>query len=180
MNIDSLKLKQLRNERHWSQDHLATLSGLNLRTIQRLEAGAKISKESLKALAAVLEVPAESLLVKNVSQSINAVEAIREGICRSLDFNGTTKLAEFWWFTLGMIMFLAFAKILSATFGQLVFHLASLLVLLPWISVCTRRLRDAGINVWYQLVVLIPVIGILILLFLLSVKTKKIKLDSSN
>lgn len=47
----------------WSQEQLAKLSALNLRTIQRLESGAKISTESLRALAAVFEVPAESLLL---------------------------------------------------------------------------------------------------------------------
>lgn len=63
MYVNSIRLRELRLARQWSQDQLAELSGLNLRTIQRLESGAKISNESLRALAAVLEVPAESLLI---------------------------------------------------------------------------------------------------------------------
>ena len=62
MHINSTRLRDLRTARQWSQEQLATLSGLNLRTIQRLESGAKVSTESLRALAAVFEVPAESLL----------------------------------------------------------------------------------------------------------------------
>ena len=40
MQIDSARLKQLRQQRAWSQEHLAALTGLSVRTIQRLESGA--------------------------------------------------------------------------------------------------------------------------------------------
>ena len=40
-------LKQLRLSRHLSQEQLATMSGLNVRTIQRIESGHKASVESL-------------------------------------------------------------------------------------------------------------------------------------
>ncbi|MET0328415.1 MAG: helix-turn-helix transcriptional regulator, partial [Luteimonas sp.] len=56
MHANSARLRDLRAARHWSQEQLAELSGLNLRTIQRLESGAKVSTESLRALAAVFEV----------------------------------------------------------------------------------------------------------------------------
>jgi transcriptional regulator with XRE-family HTH domain len=49
-------LKQLRLSRHLSQEQLAQMSGLSVRTIQRIESGHKASLESLKCLAAVLEV----------------------------------------------------------------------------------------------------------------------------
>ena len=51
-------------------------------------------------------------------------------------------------------------------------QLASLLVLLPWLAACTRRLRDAGFNPWWQLISLAPVAGILVLLYLLAYPTK--------
>lgn len=54
-------LKQLRLSRHLSQEQLATMSGLNVRTIQRIESGHKASVESLKCLAAVLEVDVPTL-----------------------------------------------------------------------------------------------------------------------
>ncbi|HEX7052745.1 MAG TPA: helix-turn-helix domain-containing protein [Burkholderiales bacterium] len=43
-------------KRGWSQQQLADASGLNVRTIQRIEAGHPASPESLKCLAAVFEV----------------------------------------------------------------------------------------------------------------------------
>jgi transcriptional regulator with XRE-family HTH domain len=54
-------LKQLRISRHLSQEQLAQMSGLNVRTIQRIESGHKASVESLKCLAAVFEVDIPTL-----------------------------------------------------------------------------------------------------------------------
>ncbi|WP_299159077.1 helix-turn-helix transcriptional regulator [uncultured Tenacibaculum sp.] len=48
-------LKKMRLARHWSQEQLATMSGLSIRTIQRIENGENAGLESLKALAAVFE-----------------------------------------------------------------------------------------------------------------------------
>jgi transcriptional regulator with XRE-family HTH domain len=49
-------LKELRISRHFSQEQLAQISGLNVRTIQRIESGKNASLESLKCLAAALDV----------------------------------------------------------------------------------------------------------------------------
>jgi transcriptional regulator with XRE-family HTH domain len=49
-------IQKLRLQRGWSQEQLAELSGLSVRTIQRLERGQTASVESLKALGAVFEV----------------------------------------------------------------------------------------------------------------------------
>ena len=54
-------LKQLRLSRHLSQEQLAQMSGLNVRTIQRIESGHNASLESLKCLASVLEVDVSTL-----------------------------------------------------------------------------------------------------------------------
>lgn len=138
MHIDSARLRELRTARQWSQEQLASLSGLNLRTIQRLESGAKISTESLRALAAVFEVPAESLLVGDPTPSQSALRAMREGVLRGLEFAGTTRRADFWWFALAVAMVLAFAELLAEVTGPLPLQIASLAVLLPWIAACTR------------------------------------------
>lgn len=51
-------VRKLRLQRGWSQEHLAELAGVNVRTIQRIERGAKMSLETRAALAAVFEVDA--------------------------------------------------------------------------------------------------------------------------
>lgn len=48
-------LKSLRLEKGWSQEQLATISGLSERTIQRAERGDMPSLETLRALAASFE-----------------------------------------------------------------------------------------------------------------------------
>ncbi|MBU2132119.1 MAG: helix-turn-helix transcriptional regulator [Gammaproteobacteria bacterium] len=49
-------VKKLRDKNDWSQEQLAEYSGLNVRTIQRVESGKKASIETLKCLASVFEV----------------------------------------------------------------------------------------------------------------------------
>ncbi|MFK7977082.1 MAG: 2TM domain-containing protein [Halioglobus sp.] len=46
---------KLRLQRSWSQEQLAEMSGLSVRTVQRIERNGNASTESLKALAAVFE-----------------------------------------------------------------------------------------------------------------------------
>lgn len=54
-------MKELRQDRHWSQEHLAELSGLSLRTIQRIESGNRVSGDSLADLAATFEIEVVAL-----------------------------------------------------------------------------------------------------------------------
>lgn len=61
--IQSDLIKELRKERSWSQDQLASVSGLSHRTVQRIEATGRCSLESKKALAAAFELGANDLSV---------------------------------------------------------------------------------------------------------------------
>ena len=56
LNPDAAKIRRWRDERHWSQEHLADLAGIGVRTIQRIENGEAASRESLMALAAAFNV----------------------------------------------------------------------------------------------------------------------------
>lgn len=49
-------VKKLRADKKWSQEQLAIMSGLSIRTIQRVESGQSASIETLKSLASVFEV----------------------------------------------------------------------------------------------------------------------------
>lgn len=55
-------LKPLRLEKGWSQEQLADIAGLSLRTIQRVENGASCSLETAKALAAAFDIRPDSFL----------------------------------------------------------------------------------------------------------------------
>lgn len=54
-------VKKLRESRNWSQEQLAQMAGLSMRTVQRVEAGNNASMETLKSLAAVFEVSIDTL-----------------------------------------------------------------------------------------------------------------------
>lgn len=57
----TILVQKLRVQRGWSQEQLAVLSGLSVRTIQRIERGQPASTETLKSLAAVFEVDFNTL-----------------------------------------------------------------------------------------------------------------------
>ena len=54
-------MKELRQEKRWSQEQLAELSGLSLRTIQRIESGGRAGFDTLVALAATFEIEVVAL-----------------------------------------------------------------------------------------------------------------------
>jgi|GEM_PF-286707 len=55
MKIDTLILKSKRQAKGWTQQHLADVSGVSLRTIQRAEINGAISSETISALNVVFE-----------------------------------------------------------------------------------------------------------------------------
>ena len=173
MRVNGVTLRDLRVSRHWSQDELAQLSGLNLRTIHRLEAGANPSAESLRALAAVFEVSPETLLADTASHESGITEAILRGFTRCLDFQGSVSRGEFWWFVLAVCLLLGVATLISQPIGLLPLKLTALAVLVPWVAACTRRLRDSGLSPWWQLMSLVPVAGLALVLYLLTLPTAK-------
>lgn len=62
LKAKSSLIRRYRAERLWSQEQLANVSGISLRTIQRLESAGNGSIETIKALASVFEVNADTLV----------------------------------------------------------------------------------------------------------------------
>jgi transcriptional regulator with XRE-family HTH domain len=54
-------IKKIRQAKHLSQESLAELSGLSLRTIQRVESGHRVSYASLRSLAASFDINIDEL-----------------------------------------------------------------------------------------------------------------------
>jgi hypothetical protein len=78
------------------------------------------------------------------------------------EFNGRASRSEFWWFALFITLVTAALVYISETIGS-IFLIATLL---PLLAVGTRRLRDTGKSGWWQLFLLAPVGGLVILGFL--------------
>ena len=74
MQINAELIKQFRQQKCWSQQQLADMSGVSLRTLQRLEAKSVASQETIKSLAAVLEVDCQLLL--KTEENVGSTEAV--------------------------------------------------------------------------------------------------------
>ena len=89
------------------------------------------------------------------------VDSIKTCFSKYADFNGRASLSEFWWWVLFVFLASAAASIVSPA----VSGLFSLAVLLPNFAAGARRLHDTDRSGWFQLVVLIPLIGWLLLIY---------------
>lgn len=88
-------------------------------------------------------------------------EAIRTCLTRYADFTGRATRSEFWWFALFVGLVAGALTYVSEAVSS-VFLIA---VLLPFLAVGTRRLRDSGKSGWWQFLLLVPIGGIIILGF---------------
>ncbi|HEU4654644.1 MAG TPA: helix-turn-helix transcriptional regulator [Steroidobacteraceae bacterium] len=73
MNISSEKVRRLREGKSWSQEHLASASGVSVRTVQRVEAEGLGSAETRLALASALNVAASELLLRSPENTSHTV-----------------------------------------------------------------------------------------------------------
>jgi transcriptional regulator with XRE-family HTH domain len=123
-------IQKLRLQRGWSQEQLAELSGLSVRTIQRIERGQPASTESLKALGAAFQIDFSDLkepeMNPTVSQDVSAEEALALAHVRKIqDFY--MHVAQF----VGIVGVLAVINLFTAPQYQLR-HFWVLWVALAW------------------------------------------------
>ena len=98
------------------------------------------------------------------------------------NFSGRACRSEYWYFYLSLILIAFFltlleiaAGIFSEEFGYGPFSaLFQIIVIIPSISVTSRRLQDRGISGWWQLSY-ITIIGIFVILILLMLPAKEDK-----
>lgn len=68
MNVDPALIKKKREEKSWSQEHLATVSGLSLRTVQRVEADGSASADTRMAIASAFGIERLDLMPKQTAK----------------------------------------------------------------------------------------------------------------
>jgi DNA-binding CsgD family transcriptional regulator len=85
-------------------------------------------------------------------------ESILVCLKKYAEFNGRASRSEFWWFTLFILLVASALTYLSQTLGNI--FLIS--VLLPLLAAGTRRLHDTGKSAWWQLFLLVPVGGLVL------------------
>ncbi|HEY8618381.1 helix-turn-helix domain-containing protein [Phenylobacterium sp.] len=85
-------VQKLRVQRGWSQEQLAELAGISVRTVQRIERGRRANPESLKALGAVFEIDFSRLQETAMSDPKSADLPTEEALALAR----VRKVKEFW------------------------------------------------------------------------------------
>lgn len=103
---------------------------------------------------------------------MNMTEAVKTCFTKYFTFSGRARRSEFWWFAL----FLTIAGFGTSFLDNIFFGLSpisdigpfnglfNLATLVPAFSVGARRLHDKGRSGWWQLLLLLPLIGLIILI----------------
>lgn len=86
------------------------------------------------------------------------------------DFSGRTQRSGFWWFMLiNLLITCAITTVeIHINNSGWIDLCYSLITLLPILSISCRRLRDAGLTLWWLSLILVPGVGLLFLLILLA------------
>jgi uncharacterized membrane protein YhaH (DUF805 family) len=95
-------------------------------------------------------------------------DSIKVCFSKYADFKGTASRSEYWWF----ILFLIVASLVLSEIGPLVSGLFTLGTIVPSIAAATRRLHDTQRSGWWQLIVLVPLLGWIVLIVFLAQEAK--------
>ena len=91
-------------------------------------------------------------------------ESVKVCFAKYADFTGRVSRSEYWWFFLFILLVSAATSLFSNTLSALF----SLATLVPSIAAAARRLHDTNRSGWWQLIVLVPVVGLIVLIVFLA------------
>ncbi len=99
---------------------------------------------------------------------MNFGTAITAGFQKYSEFTGRASRSEFWWFNLFVVLVGLGASALWDVLGWLWF----LAIIVPYLAVGVRRLRDAGLDWPLIFVGLVPLIGTVVMIVLWTQPSK--------
>ncbi len=95
-------------------------------------------------------------------------ESIKVCFSKYADFSGRASRPEYWWF----FLFLVLGSVVISLFSQVASWVFSLATLIPATAAATRRLHDTQRSGWWQLIVIVPVVGFIVILVFLAQEGK--------
>lgn len=106
-------------------------------------------------------------------EQYNPIDWFVKCIKNYVNFDGRARRKEYWFFILVYIGLAIVAGVIDAILGsrEIIGNILGLVLLLPSISVATRRLHDTGRSGWWQLISL-TIIGVIPLIIWLASDTK--------
>ena len=100
------------------------------------------------------------------TNTMSFMDATKSGIGKSFTFSGRSSRSEYWWWMLAGILFQIICTIIAVLGNVGVAAIFPILLVLPTTTMIVRRLHDFEKSGWWLLIVLIPLIGILYLIYL--------------
>jgi uncharacterized membrane protein YhaH (DUF805 family) len=94
--------------------------------------------------------------------------AIASGFRHYSNFTGTASRSEFWWFQLFLVLVGSGVNVVASGLSAVWF----LAIIVPYLAIGVRRLRDAGFNWALFLLGLVPVLGTITVIVLWVQPTK--------
>jgi uncharacterized membrane protein YhaH (DUF805 family) len=90
-----------------------------------------------------------------------------QALKKYVDFQGRARRKEYWYFTLfnALVAIVLFGIGTQLSFVTVLYYAYSLLVFIPGLAVCVRRLHDMGKSGYWLFIVLLPILGWLALLY---------------
>jgi uncharacterized membrane protein YhaH (DUF805 family) len=95
---------------------------------------------------------------------MNFTESVKTCLTKYADFNGRASRSEYWWFALAI----ALGSAILSAIAPAASGIFALGTIVPSIAAATRRLHDTNRSGWWQLIILVPVVGFIVLLVFLA------------
>jgi DNA-binding CsgD family transcriptional regulator len=146
VNRDELDSQNSANSQNW--------------TTKLKEAVSTIGKEI--KMTTLLDANDDKEAIRDEDYMMTFSEAIRLCLSKYAEFRGRATRAEFWWFTLFVLLVTAALLYVSEVWAS-IFQIA---MLLPLLAAGSRRLHDIGRSGWWLLFILAPVGGLVLLVIL--------------
>lgn len=91
VKVNTKKIISLRTTRAWSQQQLAEVASVSLRTIQRIEKSGNASQESVKSISSAFSVKPDDILVQE-KQKFSVTKRVKKYISATLAFGSASLL----------------------------------------------------------------------------------------
>src|SRR3981189_3192118 len=93
-------------------------------------------------------------------------QAIETGLSHYFIFRGRASRSEYWYFVLFVFICALPAALVDLAIGRPVFQIiVTLATFIPNVSALVRRLHDIGRSGWFYWIILVPLVGIVMLIY---------------